>query len=441
MIPGDTPRSGPPSSRFTGTVGRLTLVNISVSLLGAMSGIVQARALGPEGRGELAAILVPLYFVAFLGDLGLGLYARREAARTNALGDLIGTIGPTVGTFGVVLCLALLPLVGLVARGRSVVHLWLSLGLLFVPLQMMGNVLLSVVLGLERWSLWIRSRLLVAGGWVVVLGALYALGRLSVQNAVATYLGMTMASYLPLLPVLRDAGPIRFRPGLMQKAVPFGARAWLAGFTNLANTRLDQLVMVGVVSSRQLGLYAVAVTLAAVPSNFSGAVALGILPRVVRDGHDLVPRAVRLSLLVVLVGSASLAVVAWPAVHFVIGHRFTHSLPMIWILLLAEVPLAGTVTLGQAFIGSGRPGQTACAEGLALVVTVAGLAVALSALGGVGAALVSLAAYSVAFSYLLIQSHRISGHRLGALLVPTRGDATWTKDELRRLLAGRHDQD
>lgn len=409
---------------FSGTVKTLTLVNVSVSLLGLVSGAIQARALGPEGRGELAAVIVPLFVVGVLGDLGLGLYSRREAARSVPLGLLVGTVVPTVAAVGVVLAIALIPAIDVVARGRSVVALWLTIGLLLLPVNLVGGILMSVAIGLERWELWVRVRLLVAVGWVVVLGTLYVLDGLTVSAASASYLGLTLASYVPLVHLLRQARPMRFQIALARRAVPFGLQGCLAGLTNLANTRLDQLLMAALLSSRELGLYAAAVTLAAAPSTFSGAVGLGILPRVVRAGEPAVPRKVRITLVLVVVASAVLALASWPIVHFALGQAFDESLPMVWILLAAEIPLAGTVALGQALIGSGHPGRTAVAEGLALIVTVAGLALVLRNAGGMGAAIVSVAAYSVSFGYLLLQSRKVFRAPVTGFLVPTTDDIT-----------------
>lgn len=431
------PESPGPESAVAGTVGRLTMVNAVVMALGVGSGILQARGLGPSGRGQLAAIVVPLFFVGFLGDFGLGLFARREAARARSVGEVIGTVGVLVAAIGVVLAAALLPAVEVVARGRPLVHHWLTVGLLFLPLNLVGSLLLNVAFGLERWNVWARAKLVASAGWTAVLAVLYATGRLTVGAAALSFIVVTLASYLPVLAVLRRAMPLRVRRSVVREAVPFGSRAWLASLTNLANTRLDQVVMAGVVSSRQLGLYAVAVTLASFPSNFSSAVGLWILPRVARHGADRVPVAIRLSLAAVTAIAVLIALVAWPVVHFVVGHRFSDALPMIWLLLAAEVPLAGTVTLGQAFIGAGRPAWVAAAEGFAVVVTITGLAVVLKPLGGVGAAMVSIVAYSVSFGYLLVRARGMFGASLRELVVPTGDDLRWGAVEIRRLLSRR----
>lgn len=425
------PREGP---SFAGAVRKLTTLNIAVTFLGLASGILQARGLGPDGRGDLAAIIVPLYFLGWLGDFGLGLFARRESARAAPIGPLVATIGATVVGLGIVLAVGLQPAVTRVFEGRPVVRLWLATGLLVLPLNLLGATLVNIAFGLERWRLWVQSRLIQSVGWILALAALYYSGHLTVGAAAASLMAVTLLSYVPLVPLLSYARPFRYDVRLVRDAVRFGSRAWLANVTNLFNTRLDQLLMVRLVSPRELGLYTVAVTLAGFPSNFSGAVGLAILPGVVRQGDDLVPRAVRVVLAIVVLGCGGIALASWPFVHLLLGRRFSDALPMIWVVLLSEIPLAGTMALGQAFMGVGSPGKTAWAEGLAVAVTIGGLLLVLRPLGGLGAALVSLVAYSVSFGYLLVRSPRQFGRPIRAFLVPTMADLRWGRTRMRRLI-------
>jgi hypothetical protein len=57
-------------------------------------------------------------------------------------------------------------------------------------------------------------------------------------------------------------------------------------------------------------------------------------------------------------------------------------------------------------------------------VTVGGLAVALPTLGGIGAALVSVLAYTTQFIYMLISARRIHGGSYREYLVPTHDDGS-----------------
>ena len=69
------------SKRLGRVTTRLALAGGSVALVGILTGPLQARALGPTGRGELAAVMTPLGFLPTLASLGLGTYVERMVAR------------------------------------------------------------------------------------------------------------------------------------------------------------------------------------------------------------------------------------------------------------------------------------------------------------------------------------------------------------------------
>ena len=76
-------------------------------------------------------------------------------------------------------------------------------------------------------------------------------------------------------------------------------------------------------------------------------------------------------------------------------------------------------------------GVGAC--GIALAITIPGLLLLLPLLGGRGAALVSLAAYSASFIIQLFAARRIIGGTFGAYVVPAGSDVRWVGERLRHL--------
>jgi O-antigen/teichoic acid export membrane protein len=111
---------GRPRAPRLGTVTRnLTLVNLAYTLAALVTSPLQAHALGPQGRGELAAVTVVLGLVGALGDLGLGAYAVRESARGRAVRTLVGSVGGQLLVLGIVYALAAPIIAGFVADGRD----------------------------------------------------------------------------------------------------------------------------------------------------------------------------------------------------------------------------------------------------------------------------------------------------------------------------------
>ena len=190
--------------------------------------------------------------------------------------------------------------------------------------------------------------------------------------------------------------------------------------------------MIVLVNDRELGLYAVAVTLGRLSNFLINALSPPLMTRVSQGETALVPRALRV--VVVMIGSINLAIaavtpVALPAIF---GAEFVHAVDQALVLLLAGIPLAGNAVLTTALAADGAPGKASIGESMALLITVPGLLILVPPLGGLGAAIVGLAAYSVSFAY---QMHVLRGRLGGSLrsfLVPRAEDARWAMDLLVR---------
>jgi O-antigen/teichoic acid export membrane protein len=115
------------------------------------------------------------------------------------------------------------------------------------------------------------------------------------------------------------------------------------------------------------------------------------------------------------------------------GPAFHGAIEMALVLLVASVPYAGANVLSAGLQADGAPLIPTVAEGIALVITVAGLVTLLRPLGGIGAAIVSLAAYSASFLFQLVMARRRTGVPVSGFLVPSRADARWARGLIARM--------
>jgi len=272
--------------------------------------------------------------------------------------------------------------------------------MLAMPILLWGQLLLGVANGRQRWRMVLGARLAPAAVALVGTTLLFALGDLHTAQASALVLLGTFAAIVPVLGVLRGLGRVRVSWRLLKRSLSFGLPAWLWQSSTLTNARLDQLLMVSLCSASELGLYAVAVSLASVTSIFAGALGPALLPRVAQGEEALVGRVCRTSLLVATLGGLALAALCPLALPLLFGARFAQAVPMALVLIVASVPNAGTQVLTSALLAADRPRVVAVGEGVSVAITVGGLLLLLGPLGGLGAAIVSTAAYTVTFAIL-----------------------------------------
>ena len=419
----------PRRPRMTGIVARLTGVNVLGAAMGFITGPLLARALGASGRGDLAAVLVPFNLAPAIVGLGVAGFAYRELPRGRPLPEVLGSLGLPLLMLGAVAIAIAAPVSAALAGGRSVVHTYLIVGFLVMPLVLVARLLLNSLSALERWRSVLVTSLTPFTVNCAAVVVLYSLGDLTVATAAAAAIAATLLSIVPGLPLLGAGRPI-FDSTIARAGLGFGLRSWFGGLAQIGNARLDQLLMITFVAPRELGLYAVAVTIAGASGAATGALTPPLMTRIAAGERHLMAQAVRIMVGATVALNALLVLVTPLLLAVLFGSQFSASYPMALILFAAQIPLSGTMVLSSALQADGAPLIPSVAEGIALVITVAGLLVLLRPYGGVGAAIVSLAAYGASFAFQLAMTRRRIGTPIRAFLIPTRADLAWAASRI-----------
>jgi O-antigen/teichoic acid export membrane protein len=421
-----TSTSRAPRPRFAKVVASLLSLNVLVTGLTLISSPLQARALGPSGRGDLAAIMVSLGFAQLILSLGLPAYVMRQSSREDKpLGTMLGSTGALAVALGLLCTAAAYPLSAFVAEGRETVRLFVLIGFAIMPITLVIGLLDAVRWGQQRWRLYVYTRLIPAVGGTAAVVVMYVTDTLTVGSMAAVVMILGLLAAVPLLGVVRHGRPFHFARPVAREGLIFGVKAWAGRLTNVANQRLDQVVMIKFVTSRELGFYVMAVTIAGLTNVVAAATVGAVSPRVAAGDHGFAARATRVTLASITLTSAALLVTVPFLVPLLFGSDFKPVVPMAQILLVAAIPLAGTGILAEMLSAAGHPGVASRGELIAAVVTVAGLLFLLGPLGGEGAAITSVAAYSVSFAYILRQAARRLSGRKRDYLIPTPSDINW----------------
>jgi len=427
----DVPSSSNRGS-FAAVVARLMSVNVVLLLSGLLTGPIIAHVLGAEGRGELAAITAVLTLGPAVLDLGTSNWIARERATGRERGEILGAVLPTLAIASAVAVASALPLAEALGQERDDVETFVRVALLAMPATIVLQALLAFAIGESRWTLYARAQI---AGIVLPAGAvvlLWLLGELSVARAAIAYVAGPVVAKLALLAFLRGIGPLRLEARRTREALSFSLRSWLGTVTALANNRLDQLLMAALVPSRELGHYAVAVTISAIAFGLGAAVSGAIYPRVAAGDGALAARACRIAVLLASVAALLLMVATPWLVPFAFGEEFRDAVAMTEVLLLSSVPATGTLVLTAALTASGDPGSPMRAELATLAVTVPALVLLLPGHGGDAAAAISLGAYLLRTTLQLRAVERTFTRPWRSFVLVERDDLRWLARAARR---------
>lgn len=358
--------------------------------------------------------------------------SRERARRTYPLGELLGSTTPIALIASLVGVAVAVPIAHLLGRGRPAVVEFIEIGLFVLPLSASLQLLYGIAVGDEKWRTVVWVRILNVGGVAAAIVTLSLLHALTVSSVAITYIVAGALSNIPYLAGLRGSWPWRFSRPLALTGLAFGVRSWLTTIANTGNAYLDQVLMAGLVSSRQLGLYALAVTMSTASGAMVAAAANALIPRVATGDSLLAARACRVTLLLVILTGAAIAATSPLFVPFVFGRRFDGAIPMLIVLVGASALSVPSQVLGSALIAVGNPAATARAQVAGLVITVPALIVVLPLAAGIGAAWVTLGAYAVTFAMILRAAMQSFTLPARSLLVLTPADIGWLYGKLLR---------
>jgi O-antigen/teichoic acid export membrane protein len=404
-------------------IRQLSVISALQVLAGAFTGVLLARSLGVAGRGDLAAITAPLSVAPYALGLGMTTYATRATARGVDPRKLLGTLGGA----SLVLGLAAIPLglwlASILAAGRREVGIMIAIGFVLLPMNLVAGILTSVAMGLEEWKHVTRQRLIVVALPLPAYALLAIFGTLTVTSAAVTLLATGLLGAVPMWTIVRRSWPPATDRRLAGEALRYGAKVTPITLSQLLNLTLDQVIMAPLVSSRQLGLYTVAVTVAGLSTTLASSMGIAAFPRLAQEGAESDPaRLIRVGMLAVLLAGIALACVSPVALPLLFGPQFSGAYPLALVLLAACVPLSGANLFAVVYVARDKVGTAGLSEVVALAMTVAGLLIFLRPFGAMGAAVVSLVAYTTNFLWLLAVAPRKFGGRRRDYVLPRVAD-------------------
>jgi antigen flippase len=407
-----------------------------LALLGFVTGTVAARLLGPQGRGELAAIQTWPSFIATIAMLGLPetlvYYCARSPARAGRyLGSAVA-VGLLASLPFMVLGYLAMPFL-LSAQSAEVVRAARGY-LLIVPVFALVGLPYHPLRGLNRFVAWNALRLLAPLAWLVVLLGALLMGSASPERLATAYLALLALLFVPVALVVVRQVPGPFRPDVRDwgPLLQYGLPAMASTLPQMLNYRLDQLLMMAFLPAQALGLYVVAVSWGGMVQPLVGALGTALFPHVASRANpaERVRRFLqgsRLALLLSL-GSAGVLLVLTPWVlPFLFGRAFGPALPAALVLVLASAVAAFNGVMEEGVRGLGRPSAVLWAELGGVCVTVVALFILLPQLGILGAALASLLGYTAVSLVVVGQAIKAGDISSWGTFCPTGEDlgAVW----------------
>lgn len=390
---------------------------VGTRVLTAASGVLLARLLGPELRGEYGLLIFASTAASVLATWGIDVWITRAVASRDLSAEVVRSVAWRHLRLVVVVTLLVVPPLTILRVRFGAAE--------YLATAMMGVATVWSMLRLAFLGGWLRmgrvaaAQVIGAATYLLAVGALAWADRPSVSLVMAAATVSTAVLAIVAGVSLRTPGVDL--PGAAREAGRqarrFGRPAMLGEILSISTYRADILLVASLLGARAVGIYLVAATVSEVLWIVPNGVAQALLPRVASDQRSDMTRSILiLTVAATGTGAALVSIVGGPLIRLFFGQAFAEAAGALPLLCAAAVAFGAWKVVVADLGGRGNTSIRAWSSSLALAVMLAVDVVAIPALGLKGAALGSLVAYVAATIVTIRVWLHTTGVRFLALL-------------------------
>ena len=428
--------------RLLFNVNLLFLTQVASYGLRFLAGVLLARGLGPEGRGDYALFILSTSMAASLATMGVGLGSMYHIGKDRYSVRILLGNSQFVVLVAAALGLLVTISVGLAVDTSAFVSgdvFWLYVVALPAVLEYL--LLAPLLVGQGRFAGLNLATLTQVGLVAAGALALYLADEFTLLSIISVWCGSYVAASFVAVAFLGFENwslraTIRPDSAALRNQIGTGLPGQAGNVVQFLNYRLDQFVLRGLSSRANVGIYAVAVGMSETVWWIANSVALALLPRLTRmdteRGAEVTSVACRNTLLIALVAAGGLAAVSPLAVRLLFGGAFSDASFAILLLMPGTVAMSGAKIILSYMFSQGRMVASSLIAVVALGGTVLLDLVLIPRFGIPGAAAASSIAYSISFALTLAYYQRMTGNSFLACLFIRVADVELYLDLVRR---------
>lgn len=354
--------------------------NLLIILLGLVGSIILARWLGPSQRGIFAAILlIPTilqYFVNFGFSSATIYFTAQPNSNKNTIWSNLIMIGFIQSIIGLIIGSFIINYY-LLKYGLEIVTLG-YLYLFTVPLGLFGMYATYILQGASHFKVTNFLKCIVPLGYCMGIIWLKLQQILSIENLVYVQLSIQSLYLIIALFFLHSIllKPFKFKIeyNFLRQMFRYSLKVWFGDVSQLANSRIDQFLIGGILSSRDLGIYTVAISVARFTSVFADAVRTIMLPSVtsknlfqekVTEILNFFKKYWVFSIIFHLIFALSLPIL----IPFVFGNAYSEAVIICQILVIGSLFINAKTVLGGGIMGMGFPEVISYVEVVGMIIS------------------------------------------------------------------------
>ncbi|MFT5485884.1 MAG: O-antigen/teichoic acid export membrane protein [Paracoccaceae bacterium] len=373
----------------------------AVQIANVITGILAARLLLPEGRGELAFLLLWPALIADVGALSVNTAVSYYTAQKKfSPKQVFASAFFTLSVLSLLLMGAFALLMPFLFAGRGP-ELW-TVGwvfLIFIPIHLYSSCLFSQFQGAHNFTMYNILRMVLAYSYFIfVVPFIWLFGETPaafayaflVANAATLLVSTTLAGRNGWISCLPDKDAVK-------SLLSYGSRFHVSVLMAIVSRRIDIVVVTVLLSSAELGLYVAAGALAGLPMIATVTMNMLVFPKIATAAEQEAKRAIlgrylRATLILLLPATVGMIAIAPYLVRWAFGAAFADATDAVRIILLAGIPYTFKISITTYLRASDRMALVNKAELIGMIVSAIALVTLVPLFGIVGAASAQLIA-------------------------------------------------
>jgi O-antigen/teichoic acid export membrane protein len=413
------------------TTGVVQVVNIATGLLAAWW-------LLPAGRGELAAIILWPGLIAEMGNLGVSdalLY--RAATRGATPRELFAASIALVAALSLVLIGVGLIVIPHVFANHSPEVQTVAIYFLcaYLPTYFTSLFVSGLFQGTLQITTWNMLRSLVPVTYLAGICLLGVAGVTGVKEFAIAYIAGQLVAGAAAVYMAGRRGWISWhvKPQVIRSLITYGVKVHVGEVLSSLRQRIDQAVIAYFLPPAELGLYAVALTVANAPLIIVFTLANVAFPKITQQPTPagklaVFGRYLRFSMVI----AAGTVVALWILIPWLLplafGKPFGPAVPIANILLIGTLPFAAKLLFQQALKAWDRSLVVGRAEVVGLCVAIIAMSALMPAFGLIGVAWSLVLSQLAAAAMMGYSVRRELNLPVVSLFIPTSEDWQLTRD-------------
>lgn len=347
-----------------GNVLQIVASNIFILGLNVLTGIIIARFLGPEGRGEQAAMIMWPSFLAYSLTLGipasLVYYMKKKDEDQGSLYITSLYMGLILGCIAIAIGNVFIPF-WLKGYSEEVIQ-FATWALIMSPITIFAAINTAALQSRGEYHLYNSIRYVPVFSTLVLLCILVVVGKVTPFYTSIAYLSPAISVAVWTTVRLVSKYRIRQKSKLEsgKKLLGYGIRSYGTDVAGTFSGYIDQILVVGLLSPSSLGLYLVSLNLSKMLNTIQGAITTVLFPKASElkqaEALKLTFKAYRISTVVTLLVGAGIFVVAPYLLILLYGQSFVDAVSVFRILIFQTSITSISWILSQGFMSIGKPG-------------------------------------------------------------------------------------